>query len=546
MQDVDIYDIKNIRLEKTPRPAQTELLKFTKESILQNNKFIIIDAPVGIGKSIYSVMFMDWFKRSYDISAQFDILTNSKILQEQYTNEFDFMNSLWGKGSYQCERYNTDCGTGCEFARLQNSKCEECPYSIAKFKFEKGDVALTNFHLFMTYQIYMPMAWKRSSRVLIIDEAHDFENVFCDFITTKISKPMLKRNGLTDEECNSALGVFGSEPENIIIEDFVPLVAGPFLNVIKTAVNRLSREAEEGSMQSLQHLQSLNNNFLKWDMLREEYDKFASNWILEVEIVKKKNKEGKVTDTYYEMTAQPVWAHPYLEEKVWSKYDYVIFMSGTILDKNLFCDMNALDKDITAYISLDSPFPVENRPIYYFHRSGKQTFNTKQLTWQTQLPILKKILKKHKNDKGIIHTANYEIQNWVTKDINESRILSHDSTNRSELLQQHYNSNQPTVLCSPSMHVGVDLKDDYSRHQTILKMPYPNLGSKKIKKRMETMKEYYALTTVRDIVQSYGRSVRSMTDNASTYVLDGCFSDVLKWSGKYIPNWVKEAIQYVE
>lgn len=170
MQDTNIYDLKNIRLEKQPRPDQITLNEFTKTSILNNMKYVLIDAPVGIGKSVYAVMFMDWFKKHYDISAQFDLLTNSKILQEQYTNEFDFMNSLWGKGSYECERYKTDCGTGSEFARIQKSKCEMCPYSIAKFRFEKGDVALTNFHLFLTYMCYMPMAWKRSSRVLIIDE----------------------------------------------------------------------------------------------------------------------------------------------------------------------------------------------------------------------------------------------------------------------------------------------------------------------------------------------------------------------------------------
>lgn len=546
MQDIDIYDLKNIRLEKQPRPDQITLNDFTKTSILNNMKYILIDAPVGIGKSVYAVMFMDWFKKHYDISAQFDLLTNSKILQEQYTNEFDFMNSLWGKGSYECEKYKTDCGTGSEFARIQKSKCDMCPYAIAKFRFEKGDVALTNFHLFLTYMCYMPMAWKRSSRVLIIDEAHDFESVFCDFITTKVSKNLLKRNGLNDTEIIDAMNCFGYELENLTIHQFVEIIQGPFLDIIKSVISRLNREAEDGSLESLKSLQSLSNHFLKWQMLSEEYDKHPKNWILEAELVKRYGKDKKLTDQYWELTAQPVWAHPYLFEKVWSKYDYVIFMSGTILDKKLFCDMNALEPNDTAYISLDSPFPVENRPIYFFHKTGKQTYKTKEITWGAQLPVLKKILKKHKNEKGIIHTANYEIQSWVTRDINENRILSHDSTNRSEFLQQHYNSKEPTVLCSPSMHVGVDLKDDYSRHQTILKVPYPNLGSKKIKQRMETMKEYYPLTTVRDLVQSYGRSVRSMDDRANTYILDSCFTDVLKWSGKYIPQWVKAAIQYVE
>lgn len=546
MEDVDVYNIPPIKLDKTPRPAQLQLMEFTKSCVLSNKKFIMIDAPVGVGKSYYSVMMMDWFKKNYNSSTQFDVLTNSKILQEQYTNDFDFMNSLWGKASYECEKHQTDCGTGGEWCKLQNSKCDNCPYAIAKTRFEMGDVALTNFHLFLTYKMYMPMAWKRSSQVLIIDEAHSFENVVCDFITTSISKPLLKRNGFTDEEVTQALNVFGRQPEDLADDVFIKAVRDNFLPVVKTVINRLAKEAEGGNMQSIKHLQTLGNNFLKWDMLYDEYNKMSSNWIVEIERIKKKSKEGVVTEEYYEYTAQPVWAYPYLAEKVWDKYDYVIFMSGTILDKNTFCEMNGIDAERADYISIESPFPVENRPIYYFSKAGKQTYKTKEIVWPKQKEILSKILKKHKKSKGIIHTANYEIQGWVTRDFTNDRLLTHDSNNRSEMLQFHYNTDNPTVLVSPSMMTGIDLHSDYSRHQTILKIPYPNLGSKKVKKRMDTNKNYYSLTTVRDIMQAVGRSVRSMDDYADTYVLDSCFSDILRYSSHYFPKWFLDSIIYIE
>src|ERR1035441_2178095 len=109
-ESVDIYDLKKIKLDKVPRPAQIKLLEFIKSSIKSNHKFTCLDIPTGVGKSYTAVMFMDWFKKHYDISANFDVLTNSKILQEQYTHDFDFMNSLWGKGSYQCDTYSCDCG----------------------------------------------------------------------------------------------------------------------------------------------------------------------------------------------------------------------------------------------------------------------------------------------------------------------------------------------------------------------------------------------------------------------------------------------------
>lgn len=549
MAVADAYDIKSLRLDLKPRQSQLDLLEFAKDAVLGNKKWIVIDAPVGSGKSFFSVMFMDWYKKKYDMSAQFDILTNSKILQEQYTKDFDFMNSLWGKNSYHCDTYDTDCGTGMEFCKIQNKKCDSCPYATAKYKFEKGDVALSNFHLFLTYRIYMPMAWKRSARVLVIDEAHDFDNVFCDFITTKISRPILKRNGFTDQEADRALDMFGHDPENMELSNFVQILNEDFLPIAKSVLNRLIKEAEETkNMTTINTINGLNNHMYKWMALKNEYDNLPDNWILESEYQYIKDKKtGKVKDKYIEFTAQPVWAYPYLAEKVWDYYDHIICMSGTILDKTMFCKMNGLIDDLTAYKQLKSTFPVENRPIYYFKNIGKQTYATKEIVFAKQKPVIEKILKKYKNEKGIIHTANYELQKWVNEQLDfPERFLAHDSNNRSEILQQHYNTEKPTVLISPSMMVGVDLKDDFSRHQTILKVPYPNLKSKKIKKRMDTMKGFYEYRTAQDIQQSYGRSIRSEDDKADTYILDGCFSNLLKYSSRYFLEWVLDAIIEIE
>lgn len=47
IQDVNVYDLKKLRVDKKPRPIQIELLEFAKQSVLSNNKYIIIDAPTG-------------------------------------------------------------------------------------------------------------------------------------------------------------------------------------------------------------------------------------------------------------------------------------------------------------------------------------------------------------------------------------------------------------------------------------------------------------------------------------------------------------------
>jgi ATP-dependent DNA helicase DinG len=536
------FKVKNVRQIKTQDVYDLECLhvnhRYLSNGISNHNT----------GKSYFAVMLMDWFRKNFNPNTNFDVLTNSKILQEQYTKDFDFMNSLWGRASYECGQYQCDCATGSEWAKIQNTKCNDCPYATAKYRFENGDIALTNFHLFVTYMALMPTGWKRKSQVLIIDEADSFESVFCDFVTAKISKMLLKRNGLTDEEVDRAMSVFGTYPEDLTIKQFVEIIENEFLPIIASVMNRLSRESEDGNMQALTYMNSLNNNFLKWEILKSEFEKMPDNWILEVDKVKKETGTGKKKkiETYIEFTAQPVWAYPYLYDKIWKRYDYVIFMSGTILDKNMFCKMNGLDNAFADYISVDSPFPVENRPIFYFKNVGKYTYKTKEIVWPKQKLLLEKLIKKHKGQKGIIHTTNYELQGNV-RQLNDDRLLTHDSTNRSDVLQLHYNSPEPTILVSPSMMVGVDLHSDFSRFQVILKMPYPSLASKKIKKRMETEPDYYSLTTVRDLIQAYGRSIRSYDDYANTYILDSCFGDILNWSGRrWIPNWIKSAIQIIE
>ena len=93
---------------------------------------------------------------------------------------------------------------------------------------------------------------------------------------------------------------------------------------------------------------------------------------------------------------------------------------------------------------------------------------------------------------------------------------------------------------------GVDLKDDLSRFQIIIKIPFPYLGSNKIKQRQKTNKEWYSWKTVIDLIQAYGRSIRSEEDWAETYILDSSFSDLLKYNSNLIPRYITDAIKMLK
>jgi len=103
-------------------------------------------------------------------------------------------------------------------------------------------------------------------------------------------------------------------------------------------------------------------------------------------------------------------------------------------------------------------------------------------------------------------------------------------------------SKKPTVLLSPSMTEGVDLKGDASRFQVICKIPYPSLGDKIVRKRMNKWKWWYPLQTSKTIIQAIGRSVRSSDDFAVTYILDSDWERFFSRNENMFPQSFKDSI----
>ena len=217
-------------------------------------------------------------------------------------------------------------------------------------------------------------------------------------------------------------------------------------------------------------------------------------------------------------------------------------MSATILNKDAFCESLGIDINDCAFISIDSPFPDKNKPII-FAPIGSMA----QAKIDNSLPRLKEavkaIMKNHSKEKGIIHCHTYKIANYLKRNIRSKRILIHNAENRDKILWQHINSSEPTVLLSPSMSEGVDLKDDAGRFQVICKIPYPYLGDKLVRKRMHKWKWWYPLQTAMTVVQAYGRSVRSMDDWAVTYILDADWERFYNRNRSMLPDGFKRCLK---
>lgn len=545
---------KDLALYK-PRREQKEVLGFISDTLKSKSdtKFFLLNLPPGVGKSHLALMIADWYQKNVERTAKVDIITNSKMLQDQYADTYSSISDLKGKENYECETYSCSCSQGAEFNRLNKTSCESCPYNSARESFISGNISLTNFYLYILYAIYNPkLLESRGGSVLIVDESHEFDDVMSDFISIKMTENIIKRLKFSNEsEIIRRLKSVSS------IADYVS-----FLNYLVGEVNSTVEDMEKGlgsqprnvrsdkrdlkiskllktkntDVKIMQNITELKQNQLKIDIFLKEYKANPNNWVLESSYNEKLRQK--------ELSLEPIWAYDYLDKYVFSKYDMVILMSGTILDKNLFCQLNGLDVTKAVYYSIPSPFNVKNRPIYYMP-VGKMSYKSKEETFKKYVPYIQKILNKYKNQKGIIHTNSFELANWIKHSIKDPRLIFHDSSNKDEMLKMHFESEEPTVIVSPSMDTGVSFDHDKSRFQIITKVPYPSLGSQKNKLRQKNNPEWYQWKTITGIIQMTGRSVRSENDWADTIIIDGAFSDVIRYSGHLIPDWVQSAITKV-
>lgn len=538
-----------------PRKEQREAIEFIDTEYKSNplNKFFLMNLPVGVGKSHLALMISEWYRKNVDKTAKIDIITNSKILQDQYSQTYESIADLKGKENYECESYSCSCAQGNEFNRLNKTACESCPYSSAREGYMGGGISLTNFYLYILYSIYNPKIREaRAPKVLIVDEAHDFDDVMSDFISIKITENIVKKFKFSDEY--SIIKKLKSVSSIAAYVDFLKYLNNEIISTMEDMEKGMASsprniksdkrdlkiskvlKTKNTDVRLMQLVNDLRQYQLKIEVFLKEYKENPNNWVLETQYNEKMKQK--------ELSLEPIWAYDYLDKYVFSHYDMVFLMSGTILDKSLFCQLNGLDVSKAVYYSIGSPFNVKNRPIYYMPL-GKMSFKQKEETFERYIPYIKKLLDKYKGRKGIIHTNSFELARWIENKIKDPRLVFHDSSNKDEVLKMHKESEEATVIVSPSMDTGVSFDNDDARFQIIAKVPYPSLASQKNKLRQTNNPDWYSWKTVAGLIQMSGRPVRSSIDYADTIIIDGSFGDVIKHSSHFIPDWIQQAIKRI-
>ncbi|MCQ2964173.1 MAG: ATP-dependent DNA helicase [archaeon] len=525
--------IENFPFEN-PRSGQLEIIAEIEEAISKGFKYIVLEAGTGTGKSAIATTLARMYESAY-------ILTMTKQLQNQYAQEFGFP-LVKGRGNFDCLHDNLEstCDMGdCKTAPT-NSKFF-CPYGIAKNPTLSGSEAFEDSHgsslyfqsenhcyywqqkanainspiTLMNYDYallelnYVKHFGTRS--LLILDEAHNIENKLMRNMELNLYNKRLEKD---IKKVISPSTLKSEETGEWIME----------IDAIKDAYDNI--ELKDLSKNKADRIRSTT---LRLKQLHDNLDKEPKNWVIDAD------EHG--------VSFKPLRVHHYAESNLLQYGDVVIFLSATILSHKMFAKWLGLDPNEVYHIKVDSPFPVNKRPIEMV-LAGKMSNTRIKHTAPKTIPILEKILERHKGDKGLIHTNSYKCQNYITRHLYNSRLISHGANNRERVLQYFEEEENPLVLVSPSMSEGVDLPYDKCRFQVIYKIPFPYLGDKQVNMRRKRDQRWYAYKTVMTLMQAYGRGMRAEDDSCVTYILDSDIKMLLK-SPMYrslIPEFFKEAI----
>lgn len=517
----------------TPTIEQSKLLNTIQCEFLENDT-IIVNAPTGTGKSFVASTIAnssstisdqkleslsDYSAFNVDEYGQYKntnigpahgtlILTITKALQDQYVSFFKCA-SLKGKSNYM-STIDPTVDVEIESAIFPKKLLDthrlsgSCPYYNDRLALLASKMGVTNYRMFMK----LPEHTKQRDYI-ICDEASELEDELVSQCTCSLNYDRLSRLGINVDRLRSEDHTYVYNWLDDLLDE---------LQTRRKYIQQQLQRRKTWSTQLQTQYRYINNII---STIKSCVDNFYSCEY----VIEKNNTDVVMTPLYVDTLSQHVLSHG----------NKKLLMSATIVDHKSFAKTLGITK--YKYIEIDSNFPSESSPIYIY---SKYTLNKKNI--QRNLPkltnIISSILDHHKNDKGIIHTHTHHINQYVYETINNDRIISREPGKSNEdIIDQHQKSTTATVLMSPSLCYGVDLKDDLARFQIIIKLPYLPLGNKRVRKLFEQDKNWYRNKMLNTLVQASGRATRSSEDHSVTYILDGLTKKVITTYADILPDY---------
>ena len=539
----------------TPRETQRDVINQIESAVKSGYRNILLCVPTGVGKSHIAVTVAKSLGTSFIITAQ-------KILQDQYTNDFGFIYPMKGKPNFPCiNLYDTSkvsydvalndpellctkgqCSweenqdgrkktiyckhkpklesfskynMGTENERIEEPAEQKCYYYNQKFQALLSTLALFNYSSYFQTRLYPQGIEDLLMRdCLIADETHEIEDQIIGYIGYDIRPKTLEdvRMNLSDYVTNTTDGV---------------------IELLDILGDKYTVETRRLQNQEDQRYAAYRKRRDKIDHTKYEIRDNPENFVIQ------ENRD--MSDNITSVSVKPISIGKYT--KKFFDRPTQIFMSATI-SKRMFCRTMSIPEDQCAFIEVEqSPFPAKNRRIT-FHNTRRLNYRSTEDDYNAVFAKVKEIMQLYDTEKGLILTTTKKHCRDIADSLGDRVVIAHEGVEgrREKILENHKTTKKPDVLVSPSFWHGVDLKDDLSRFQIVLKAPYPSMADKRTRVKSERDPLWYQNKAVERLLQGFGRSIRNESDYAETHVMDESCHILLSKMKRFVPKAYWDAL----
>jgi ATP-dependent DNA helicase DinG len=521
------------------RPGQLDAIEEILES-LKRVPAVLLDAPTGIGKTAVGEGVR---RRSGVIPARAVYACTTKALQDQFLRSFPYADVIKGRSNYLTESGYLDqfgnplLGSKFSWSSITCADCTFnsdtgscrwctshafCPYRVAKNKAIMGELAVVNTSYFITDSNMGPGSFA-DRELTIIDEADLIEQELLNHVEVVVTEKAMEEMWMLP-------------PTRKTVENTWPeWVNEEALPKLDRYLERITKPWDEDANA---------DDIKRWKKSYALYDRLQ-------ELAADIPNGGWVYDGYDDgnVIFRPVFVGKWGNRLLWPHGNKFLMMSSTILSGDLRAEEWGLSKP-HHLISLPSPFPAANRPVFVVpiaDMSYSYNKETNKQGWRDMVKGVRGVLRLHPDERVLVHTVSYELARYLVDHLADSGRPIHTYTNsdgKAEALDdlRRYPNG---VLVASSMGRGIDLPDDLCRVQIVTKIPNPNLADRRTKKRLRSQggRVWYRLQAIAELIQMTGRGVRSETDHAKTYILDTQFNEI--WKSNFLfPAWWKKAVQF--
>ena len=519
-----------LRLFPAPefRKYQKRTIEMMAELFDSGVKCILLEAPVGSGKSLINTTFARYW-RSFYTTPQLTLIT--QILNDK--NLGKYFRDIKGRRNYVCahDPFATVENGLCK--RMKWFKCDkevECEYFKRKMECREWSTVITSAaYLILEGRWEESESYLGNRELLIVDEGHNIAELVSDYISITLSP--------------YSLPVVYNSIKDLLKEEYTDI--SDVINLVKLTINKAKRFID--AIQT-----TLDGGFIISEKDSDAVTK-VTRWLTSAEeFINSVDKEwvwdSKITKNYRTLTIKPVYSRDFMEDYIWKRGERIIVSSATILNSKLFVFETGLDKIFKkseiALLKVPCTFDKENRPIIDT-TIGKMTIDEKYKNIGMAVKTIENILRIEKG-KVALHCHSYGFANmvydYIAWDI-KPRLIIHDAENRNEKLQEWYKS-KDGVFVSVKFEEGQDWKGELCDAQILLKVPYPDSKEDaRIARRLERGEwTWYYLQTLKEVIQAYGRAIRSETDKKRFYVVDSSFYQLISRNWTYVPEWFAEVL----